>query len=254
MDTSALFTPAGGQQFLLAFTRIGSLFLPLGIPGTSQAPAVARVALGAIITLSLWPQWLHAPLTPDPLWGFLTEAGFGVLAGLTAGAVLEGLQLALQMIGLQSGYQYASTIDPNSQADSAVLPVLGQLFGYGLFFALRGDHLLIRVLARSFREWPPGAIPVGHLTVAGIARAGTLMLDTALGFALPLIALLLLIDLALGVVTRAHAQLQLISIAFPVKMLLAMFTIVALLPAWTKLFTTKMSAIEQGLRSLLTAG
>jgi flagellar biosynthesis protein FliR len=80
------------------------------------------------------------------------------------------------------------------------------------------------------------------------------MLDTALGFALPLIALLLLIDLALGVVTRAHSQLQLISIAFPVKMLLAMFTIVALLPAWTNLFTTKMSVVEQSLRNLLTAG
>ena len=87
MDISSLFTPSGGQQFLLAFTRIGSLFLPLGIPGTSQAPAVARVALGALVTLSLWPQWLHAPLAPDPVWGFLTEAAFGVLVGLTTGAV-----------------------------------------------------------------------------------------------------------------------------------------------------------------------
>jgi flagellar biosynthesis protein FliR len=251
MDISAAFTPVGAQQFLLAFTRIGSLFLPMGIPGTAQAPMVARAMLAALMTVAMWPQWLTAPRAPDPVWGFITEAGYGVLVGLTAGAVLEGLQLALQMVGLQSGYQYASTVDPNSQADSAVLPVLGQLFGYGLFFALRGDHMLIRVLARSFREWPPGAIPMGMLSITSIAKAGTLMLETALGFALPLIVLLLLIDLALGVVTRAHAQLQLISIAFPVKMLLAMFTIVALLPAWSRLFALKMSVVEDSLRTLV---
>ena len=45
--------------------------------------------------------------------------------------------------------------------------------------------------------------------------------STAWRLALPVIALLLLVDLALAAFGRLHAQLQLLSMAFPAKMLMA---------------------------------
>ena len=39
--------------------------------------------------------------------------------------------MAAQVLGLQAGYAYASTIDPNTQADSGILLVLGADRGSG---------------------------------------------------------------------------------------------------------------------------
>jgi len=253
-EINSLLSPSGIEQFLLAFARIGSMFLPLGLPNATQSPVVARVVLSALLTLALWPVWSASAPVREPGWAFFSEISFGILTGLVVNVMLEALAFALQMVGLQSGYQYASTIDPTSQADSPVLPVLGQLLGFALFFALRGDHLVVRMLARSFLLWPPGAIPQGRINVEVIIRAGASILEYGLRFALPLLALLLLVDLAMGVVTRAHAQLQLITIAFPLKMMLALFTLGALLPVWTNLFGTRLSAVEAALLSLIPAG
>ena len=50
---------------------------------------------------------------------------------------------------------------------------------------------------------------------------GSGIFSTGLRLALPLIALLFLIDLSVGLLGRLNAQLQLIALAFPVKMLAA---------------------------------
>jgi len=59
------------------------------------------------------------------------------------------------------------------------------------------------------------------------------MLALAVRLALPVIALLVLVDIALGLLGRLNAQLQLLTLAFPIKMTAALVLlggIAALLP------------------------
>ena len=51
--------------------------------------------------------------------------------------------------GAQAGYAYASTIDPNTEADSGVLLVFAQLMAGMLFFALGLDREVLRLFAQS---------------------------------------------------------------------------------------------------------
>ena len=52
----------------------------------------------------------------------------GALAvGLVAAFLTEGFQLGAQVISLQAGYSFATTIDPTSGADSTVLLTIAQL-------------------------------------------------------------------------------------------------------------------------------
>jgi flagellar biosynthetic protein FliR len=48
------------------------------------------------------------------------------------------------------------------------------------------------------------------------------MLATGLRLAMPVVALLLLVDIALALAGRIHQQLQLLTLAFPIKMLAAL--------------------------------
>ena len=65
---------------------------------------------------------------------------------------------------------------------------------------------------------------------------GGQMLSTGLRLAFPVVALLVLIDVALALVGRVQQQLQLLSLAFPGKMAAALALLAALAPVFPKIF------------------
>ena len=226
--------------FLLVLARVSGFIVFLPVPGFRAAPDSVRVVLSLAVTFALFPVW---PVLPNQLpsigqltvWAF-SEAGFGLMAGLAVAFFAETFQIAAQVAGFQAGYGFASTIDPNSEADSSVMQVLSSLFTGMLFFATGLDRHLIRVLAASFERLPAGSWTPSAANLDGIVRLGGEMLSTGLRLALPVVAVLLLIDFALALLGRVQQQLQLLSLAFPVKMAAALAILAALAPAVPKMF------------------
>jgi flagellar biosynthetic protein FliR len=55
-----------------------------------------------------------------------------------------------------------------------------------------------------------------------VLRVGSAMFSTGFRLALPVIAVLTMVDISLALLGRVNAQLQLLTIAFPVKMIVAL--------------------------------
>ena len=85
----------------------------------------------------------------------LLEAALGVGIGLAVAFATEAFSVGAQMMGLQAGYSFASTVDPNTQADSPVLVVFAQLAAGLLFFAMGLDREVLRIFARSLETRRP---------------------------------------------------------------------------------------------------
>ncbi len=206
--------------FLAALTRVSGAVVFIPIPGTRSGPDAARVVLSLGITMALYPVW--PALSPESLTPgrlallVISEAAFGITAGLAVAFLLEGFVLAAQVLGLQAGFSYSSTIDPSSQADSTVLQVFVQLVSSLLFFVLGIHHHVIRA---SLETIAPGAFPINGGVVDIVLKLGSGMFLLGLRLALPVIALLLLVDVVLALTGRVNAQLQLLNLAFPAKML-----------------------------------
>jgi len=241
--------------FLLVLARVSGLITFLPIPGFRAVPDFVRVVVSLSITVALFPVW---PSLPDanPSIGQLTawvfcEAGFGLVVGLAVAFLIEGFQLTAQIIGLQAGYGYSLTVDPTSQADAGVLQVVSSLTTGLLFFTMGLDREIIRVLAASFEKFPAGSWAPVAQNLDGVLRLGGAMFTTGLGLAMPVVALLLLIDLALALLGRMQQQLQLLSLAFPVKMLAAVALLAAMAPVVNKIFSAAaertLSALWRGL-------
>jgi len=219
--------------FLFVFARVGGAFVFVPLPGMNAGPEPARAALALGFTVALYPVWPALPaidLTVGRIVASLiSEAVFGLTVGLAVAFLIESLLIASQTLGVQAGYSYASTIDPATQADSNVLLVFSQLTGSLLFFALGLDREVLRVFAHSLHEVPPGAFAVKFSAAQTILHMGSAMFSTGVRLALPVVLMLMLVDVALALMGRIHAQLQLITLAFPVKMLatLALLAIVA---------------------------
>lgn len=223
-------------MFLAVLARVSAALYLVPLPGFRASLTPLKTILAIGLTLILIPAW------PESLPGVqsaggsallvLGEVSFGLLLGLVAGIAVESLVLAAQVISLQAGYSYASTVDPASEADSSVLPVFAQLSGGLMFLALGLDRQVFGALAGSLHRWPPGSAWFGPEMASGFVALGTVLLEHGLRLAVPVVALLLLTDLTLSLLARINAQLPLLSASFSVKMLAALVLLAWLAPVW----------------------
>jgi flagellar biosynthesis protein FliR len=240
MPISLPLSAAALAGFVLLLARVAGLLVFVPLPGIQSGPAPVRAVMSFALAIALFPL---SPAQPDVLpsagrfAALLTgEAAFGVTAGLAVAFLVEVLLIAAQMAGLQAGYSYASTIDPSTQSDSGVLLVLAQLVGGMLFFALGLDRDVIRIFARSLEVYPPGTYFLTQATVEAVFRLGSVMLSTGFRLAMPVIGLLLLVDLALALLGRVHAQLQLLTLAFPLKMMAGLALLAMTAPLYVPVY------------------
>ncbi|MEO8128040.1 MAG: flagellar biosynthetic protein FliR [Bryobacteraceae bacterium] len=238
MPNDLTFSMSTLYSFLLVLARIASAMIFVPIPGMKNTPDVPKIVFSVCVTFALLPSW-PAPPDANPGMGLLTawllsEAAFGLTVGLAVAFLAESFVFAAQILGLQAGYSYASTIDPTNQTDIGVLQVLAQLMAGFLFFGFGLDREIIRIFAHSLEVYPPGAFQINEPMVIAVQRLGSVMFSTGLKLAMPVMALLMLFDLSLALLGRINAQLQLLTLAFPVKMLgalAALAAMAALLPS-----------------------
>ncbi len=226
MPVSLTISLGGLLGFLLVLARIAGALAFVPLPGLRGAPELARAALAVGFTLALcarWPVIDAAAMSGGRLVGWvLAEAAVGIAIGVAAAMVLELFNMAAQILGLPAGYSYASTIDPNSDADAGVLLVFAQLIGGMLFFALGMDRIVVRLFAQSLDAVPAGTYVFGRSSAEPLIRLGGALFSTGFRPALPVVALLTMVDVALALLGRLNQQLQLLTLAFPAKMLAAL--------------------------------
>lgn len=213
-------------SFVLVLTRVGGAMSFVPLPGIRHGPLLARVVLTLTLTIALAPAWPAVSARGVgagvlALW-LVAEVAFGVTVGLAVAFLNEAFILSSQIFGLQAGYGYASTIDPTTQADSSVLQVFTHLAAGLLFLSFGLDREVIRIFAGSLRRYPPGTFLPSLATAGDVLRLGTVMFTVAVRLALPVVAVLMLVDLSLSLLGRINAQLQLLMLAFPAKMLVSM--------------------------------
>ena len=232
--------PAGALYgFLLVLARIGGSLIFVPLPGVKSASEPARVALALGFTLALYSQWpvVRADeVTVAVLAGWvLAEAAIGLAIGVSVAIALEAFTLAAQVLGLQAGYAYASTIDPNSEADSGILLVFAQLMSGMLFFAMGMDREVLRLFAISLEKVPAGVYVFSRATAEPLIRLGATLFSVGVRLALPVVALLVMVDIALALLGRINAQLQLLTLAFPAKMLIALMLLSWISPMFPRI-------------------
>lgn len=213
-------------NFGLVLCRMAGVLTFLPIPGIKTGFEVHRLMLAVLFTVLVLP-WTHTADTRLLSLGDIvrtagSEAALGIGLGLCVAVMQEGIQLATQVIGLQAGFSYASTIDPTSNADSAILQVLLTLGSSLLFLAFGFDTVLFRFLLLGVRTVPPGQWTLSMQHVSAVMALFPQLFIDAIRFALPVVAILLVIDTALALLSRMQPQLQMLSLSFPLKMLAAM--------------------------------
>jgi flagellar biosynthetic protein FliR len=208
-------------SFVAVWARIAGIFTFLPIPGLKSPIDMPRLFFSVAVTLCMFPQWPAIELSKTPvsdlLMLLLGESVLGLAAGLVISLAFEAFQFAAQVIAQQAGFSYASTIDPSNDTDSGVLLIICQLLTGWIAIAMGLDRQLLGLVAGSFVAVPPGQVRVSIETFQSFARQGSQMFELGLQLALPAMALSLLLDILLGVLSRLEQQLGLTTLLFPAK-------------------------------------
>jgi flagellar biosynthesis protein FliR len=162
--------------------------------------------------------------------------------------IAEALTVGAQMLSLQAGYGYASVVDPNTQADSGILAMIAQITAGLLFFATGLDRRVIMAFALSLDRYPPGSFNLSRGMAENVIQVGSNIFSVGLRLAFPVIGLLLMTDVALALLGRVNAQLQLVQQAFSAKMLLTLVALSAILIVVPSLYEAFAAQVFDAIR------
>ncbi len=193
-----------------------------------------RIVLTAALTILVTP--LVGTLPPiDPvsaggLWITLNEVLIGLAMGLALAFVFSIFVMAGEQMANAMGLGFASMVDPLNGANVPIVSQFLQIIAYLLFFALSGHTLVIELMVSSFELLPVGEAVVSLSAIRGLTAWASQMFVGAALLSLPVIAMLLLVYIALGVMTRAAPQMNIFSVGFPLTILSGFVTIMLVMP------------------------
>jgi len=208
--------------FLFALMRISIILFLMPFFGGQTLPAPVKAAICITLTLALWPRLpLMGAQMPGHPFALAVMFGAELLLGLVLGLVIRfvfaAIQTGGQLIGFQMGFAMVNVVDPDSGASEAVTAHFLYMVSLLTFLAINGHLYLLSGLMQSFDLLPSGAILISPRLVSQVFTLSGQIFVLAIQIGAPVIAAILLVDLALALISRASPQMNVLIIGFPIK-------------------------------------
>lgn len=230
------------------FVRVLALFLSAPVLSHRSIPARVKIGLALAIAIVAAPTSAEPP---PPLFSaaapllLIQQTLVGVMMGFAIKVVFAAVDLAGNVIGLQMGLSFAAFVDPVNANQTPLIGSFLNLLAMLLFLALDGHLILITSITRSFELAPLNTQFFNGIGWERLIALGSGLFQFGLQLSLPVLATMLVINLTLGVMSRAAPQLNLFSVGFPLTALTGIVLFAVFLP-------NMISAISAALNASLT--
>ncbi len=203
--------------FLWPMLRISALLVSAPVFSLKSLNLRIRILLALALTWLVYPlyQWPRIdPVSPAGLLEIFNQITIGLLMGMTLQVVTAALLVAGQTISNAMGLSIANMIDPNL----GNVPVIAQfllILSTLIFVGLGGHAMLLALVIDSFGSMPIGKMLLTQAAWGHLVSWSSMIFLGAVLTALPVMVTLLLINVGLGIVTRASPSLNIFSVGFP---------------------------------------
>lgn len=214
-------------EVLILSIRIGAFLLAAPFFGSRMVPLNIRIILTFSLSIFLYG-WIEVPnvirLSALELVGLVfTEAAIGITSGLIFAIAFSSVALVGEKIASTSGLSFAIQMDPATGTQAPIVSQFFTLFILMIFFATDYHLYVFSIVLDSYNIIPIGGkISLLNLYEAIIISSENMFANASL-IMLPMVGILLLINLAVGIITRSAPQLNLFSFGFPITILSTMF-------------------------------
>lgn len=219
---------------LWPFLRVLALFQILPVLGQRSVPMRVRIGLSFLIAVcasGVAPTVAPVPLdSPQAFVLVLQQLLIGLTLGFAVRLVFAAVELAGELIGLQMGMNFAGFFDPVLASQStAASRFFATLVGF-LFIVTNGHLRVIEAVVASLQAFPVGPEPFVFLRAVQPATWGAQIFSLGLWIALPMMAVMLFVNLVLGVIARVAPQSNIFALGFPITIGVGLVGMMAMLP------------------------
>lgn len=235
MDALAALAAANLETFVLVFCRLGGMMVWAPVLGHRSIPVPHRAGLAALLALLLTPLVGGGPRGSSAgdalaLAGAMAgEALVGLAIGFVAHLILAAVQTGGELLGLQMGLGIASVFDPAAGEQTQVLTRLLEIVALLTFLAVNGHHLLLRAVAASFSRIGPGA-GLDPAAAGGLVGLGGKVFRSGVEMAAPVVGLLMVLNVALAILSRAVPQMNVFFVALPASVAVGLLGLSDVMP------------------------
>jgi flagellar biosynthetic protein FliR len=243
---------------LWPLTRILGLIAAAPLFGNTAVPVSVKVGLGVMLASIMAPAIPALPAA-DPmsmagLLILLQEMLIGLGMGFAMRVVFAAIEMAGEVSSLTMGLGFATFFDPMSSGRSSAVSQFLALVATMAFLAVNAHLVLLQALAESFITMPVSATPISSGAPLELARYGARIFSAGLQLSLPIVAALLITNVALGILTRAAPQLNIFGVGFPITLGVGLLVISLALPYLGTPIQNLFSQGIEAVRSLPRAG
>lgn len=242
--------------FLLSL-RIGVLLVMTPIFSNLTKLVSIRVLMTLVLSVAMvWgqslggqPLWQHLSLDlGSVLMGAIGEVVLGSVLAFSVFAAFGVFSLAGKIVDIQSGFGLASVFDPVTRASAPIFSHMLNLLAVTVFFSLDGHHALMRGIAFSVQQLPPGTL-LKSLPMAAVLRQFGLMFSLAVALIAPVMFGLFLVESGMALLSRVLPQMNVLVLGVAVKIVVALIifalSLGLFLPLMGRVFATIFTFWEQ---------
>lgn len=220
-------------QLLWPLTRILACLSVVPLFSHPSIPKRIKLAIGFVITLAIVPA-IQVPAIEVISWqgllSLLAQALIGISMGFVMRLMFTAVEMAGFMMGMSMGLGFASFYDPQAQGQSIAISQFLTMLALLVFMSLDGHLIVVAVMLQSF-ETMPILLQHWQLNAQAIALLGGHIFSQGLLLALPVVASLLITNMALGILTKAAPQFNIFGIGFPITISVGMVMTLLSLPS-----------------------
>jgi flagellar biosynthetic protein FliR len=207
-------------SFLWPLTRILGLVAVAPLFGNVSVPARVKIGLGVLLAMIITPTLSAMPdIDPMSFPGLLILAQqfvIGAAMGFAMRIVFAAVELAGEIMSMTMGLGFAVFFDPQTSGRSSAVSQFLALLMLMIYLATNIHLVLLSTLAQSFIMLPVSSVPLADEGLRQMVQWGGRIFSAGVQLSLPIVAALLLTNIALGILTRAAPQLNLFGIGFPI--------------------------------------
>lgn len=218
--------PAWMLAVFYTAVRLGVVLLMTPILSNLTGMVTVRVlltlALSAVLVAGLGVRLPPVPLDIVPLaLSAIAELVTGLALAFGIFAAFGAFAMAGKILDIQSGFGLGNVYDPVTRADAPLFGTMLNMTAVIVFFGMDAHHALLRGIAFSLRQVPPGS-GFHELDAAAVIGQFGLMFSLGVALIIPVMLCLLLTETALAVVSRMLPQMNVFIVGVPVKIVAAL--------------------------------
>ena len=218
--------------FLLPFTRISSFFLVAPFFALEAINIRIRVAISFIVTLLAINLIDFNPVNL-PLDELVNQIFIQIFIGTFSGflfMIINGaITIAGQAISNSLGLGMANMVDPSIGS----VPLLSQfliILSTLIFITMDGHLIIISIILQSFSIIAVGTTIDLNIAYSYLIEWTPFLFLGGLVIALPILISVLLINIGLGMITRSAPSLNIISVGFPIIIIIGFIILILAIP------------------------